>query len=345
MAEFEGAVREALRTAVPADLEAEPYALIDGAARYARGARLSRLASGATAAVLLAALVATTSWIVVDRPREDPARPAPDPATSRLCRDLRPTPPPRKAPEAASGVAAALCPTAGAEGQGWDLPGASLTLERWVAYLRSGLAADATGPCPVDTLAGPPFTVVIERLDAPRIAYRSTDLSCGGREAVARYLAALAFQRADQDAARVSGYTLQCSPPKPLTADVEAPMSQVRTSHTTGLLCLYPVFDAGSPGRLVVRDYRAVPLDAGQLATVNSELAHVTLVGEPGDSCEGSRWQLTLRVLTPGSHAADGEHVEFVGECVDALLLNGYDAWWRPSESTRSMLAGLVPAD
>jgi hypothetical protein len=345
MAEFEGAVREALRTAVPSDLEAEPYALIDGAARYARGARTSRLASGATAAVLLAALVVTTSWLVLVRPPEDPARPAPDPVVSRLCRDLNPTTPPRQAVGAMGGAAAVLCPTAGPEGAGWDLPGAPLTLEKWVGYLRAGVAADAAGACPVDTPVGRPFTVVIERLDGQRTAYRSADLACGGRVAVARYLAALAYQRAAQDAANISGYTLTCSPPDVITSALTVAEVKFQTPRATGLLCIYPQFDPGLPGRLVARDYRAVPLDAGQLAMVNSELAGSPIVMEPGSQCRTSRWELTLRLVTPGSHAADGESLEFIGGCADVLRLNRYALWWRPSEATRSMLGGLVPTD
>ena len=187
--------------------------------------------------------------------------------------------------------------------------------------------------------------MVVERHDGVRTAYRSSDLACGGREVVARYLAALAYQRADQDAARVSGYDLHCSPPKLATADLGAPGSQLQGARSTGLLCLYPVFDAAAPGRLVARDYRAVPLDARQLASVSSELAGTSLVKEPRERCDGSRWQLTLRLVTPGSHAEDGQHLEFVGDCAAALRLNGYDVWWQPAEGTRAMLAGLVPAD
>ena len=237
----------------------------------------------------------------------------------------------------------ARCPAPGAPGEGWVLPGAALVLEQWVAYLRGGIASEPAAPCAVDAPPGQPFTVVVERLDGARTAYDSSALSCAGREVVARYLEALAYQRADQDAAKVAGYTLQCSPPKQVTTELEPPVAQLGGLRSNGLLCLYPVFDAALPGRLVARDYRAVPLGAAQLAGVSSDLADTALAQDAAVTCDDSRWQLTLRLVTPGSHVEDEGLVELVGRCPAALRLNGYDAWWEPTPATQSLLAGLIP--
>ena len=345
MAEFENSVRQLLRDAVPPDLEADPYGLIDGAATYARRSRIARTAGGVVAAVVAAALVATAAWVGVQRSRPVPAGPAPNSVTQELCRAPRPTDPPGRPAAGLSGESAAICPTGADVGPGWVLPGAPLTMERWVDYLRAGIASTPLAAC-APGAAGPPFVVVVKRVAGERVSYRSSDLACGGREVVARYLAALAYQQADHDAAGTDGYALQCSPPKPdEPIPLIAPNATLRAVHSLGILCGYPVFDPSSSDRLVSRDYRAVHLTTVAMAVINADLAGSTFSTRAPAECAPSRRELTLRLQTPGGQSPAGEQVEFVGTCLDVLRLSGSTLWWRPEASTRAVLAALLPAD
>jgi hypothetical protein len=228
---------------------------------------------------------------------------------------------------------------------GWLLPGAALRLQRSVTYLRAGLASRPTGACPQGT-AGQPFVVVVQRVDGRRTAYRSSDLACGGREAVARYLTALAYDRAAHDAAGTSGYQLECSPPDltQVTGSV-APLDAVRAAHTSGLLCTYPVYAPHEPGLLQARDYSSHPLTAEQVSALNRALATATFTATAPARCTPSSRELLLRLTTPGAHTPAGEHVELVGGCPSVLRLNGYALWWQPRPEEQALLARLVPAD
>ena len=344
MAELENAVRQLLRDAVPPDLEADPYGLIDGAARNARRTRIAHAAGGAVAAVAVAALAAV-AWVGLQGPRTVPARPAPNPVTQELCRTPRPIDPPARPAADLSGESAAICPTGADVGPGWVLPGAPLTLERWVDYLRGGIASTPSAAC-VAGPAGPPFVVVVKRVGAERMSYRSSDLACGGREVVARYLTALGYQQADRDAAVTLGDALHCSPPKrDKPSPLLAPEKTLRAVHSPGILCSYPVFDPSSPDRLAPRDFRAVHFTAEAMAVINADLAVSTFSTHPPTECASSRRELTLRLQTPGAQIPDQEQVEFVGTCLDVLRLSGTTLWWRPSPGTRAVLTALLPAD
>lgn len=345
MADLDHAISQALRDAVPADLEAAPYALIEEAVRTARRTRNIRRAGAGVAALTAAALALTAVWMSFQRP--SPAVPAQDPVTSQLCRDVHPTRPPVHPVNGLRGDAAALCPIGDEQdGAGWVLPGAPITLERWVAYLHGGIASTPAASCPAGSPARPRYVVVIKQLDGTRTAYRSTDLACGGRVAVARYLAALAYQRADAQAATTSGYDLTCSPPKGEDAiAVAAPMDAVRAAHSAGLLCSYPVFDPSLPGRLQARDYHAVPLTRDQLDVVHRALMTSSFSTTSPPACTPSGREILLRLTSPGSHGPAGEVVDLRGTCPDVLRLDGYARWWRPGPEMRAVLTRLLPAD
>jgi hypothetical protein len=335
-------VRQLLRDAVPFDLEADPHGLIDGAAAYARRTRAARTAAGAVAAVVAVSLIAGV-WMGGRRPEPEPARPAPNPVTQELCRDPRTTAPPAQPAADLSGEAAAICPIGNESGEGWVLPGAPLTLERWVDYLRGGIASTPSTACE-GRPAGPPFVVVVKRLATEPVSYRSSDLACGGREAVARYLAALAYQQADRDAAGTLGDAPHCSPPKQETLSLTTPDTTLRAVHAPGILCSYPLFDPAGSDRLVPRDYASVHLSNDDLAVINADLARNTFSTKAPAECAPSRQHLALRLQTPGAEIPAEAQVEFVGTCLDVLRLSGNALWWRPDPSTRSVLAPLLPA-
>ena len=209
--------------------------------------------------------------------------------------------------------------------------------------ISSGLAPSS--PCPAGAPAGPPFVVVVQRVDGTRTAYRSGDLAGGGREALARYLAAMAYQQADRDAATTVGYVLQCSPPKPDDVlPLPAPLVALRSTHGSGMLCAYPLFDPAGTEPLVPRDYAHVPLTPAALAAIGADLATASFETKPPPRCAASSRQLVLRLQTPGSHSADGDLVELTGECLDNLRLPGHALWWRPGPAARAALVGLLPA-
>lgn len=344
MAELENSVRQLLRDAVPPDLEADPGGLIDGAATYARRSRNARTAGGTVALAVVAALVAGV-WMGIQQPRPVPARPAPNPVTQELCRSPRQTAPPVLPRTDPSGESAAICPLGDAEGPGWQLPGAPLTLERWVDYLSGGIASTPSAACAPGP-AGPPFLVVVKRVGAEPVSFRSSDLACSGREVVARYLAALAYEQADRDAAGVSGNAPQCSPPKldePLP--LRTPLTTLRADHSPGILCSYPVFDPSGSDRLAPRDYQAVRLSTEAMAVVQADLAASTFSTRAPKTCPPSRRELTLRLQTPGAQIPAEEQVELVGSCLDVLRLSGNALWWQPDATTRAVLLPLLPAD
>lgn len=342
MAESESSVRQLLRDAVPPELEADPYGLLAGAVAYAHRRRNARTVGAAVAAVVAASLV-VAAWVGVQRPKPEPARPAPNPVTRELCRDPRTTAPPVNPAADLSGEVAALCPTGARGGDGWVLPGAPLTLERWVDYLRGAIASTPSTGCE-GRPAGPPFVVVVKRLGTAPVSYRSSDLACGGREVVARYLAALAYQQADRDASATLGDAPHCSPPKQETMALVAPVATLRALHAPGILCRYPVFDPAGSDRLVPRDYTPVHLSAAELAVINADLARNTFSTNAPAECAPSRQQLTLRLQTPGAEIPAEAQVEFVGTCLDVLRLSGNQLWWRPDASTLAVLAPLLPA-
>jgi hypothetical protein len=100
-------------------------------------------------------------------------------------------PPPQTLASAYGMVAARLCALPGESRQGrdgWVLPGAALTDERWVARLRQALVdAEPHADCRSGP-SGPAFVLALEELDGTIIGYRSQDLTCAGRVAVAAYL-------------------------------------------------------------------------------------------------------------------------------------------------------------
>ena len=344
MADFDAAVREALHDAVPPDLQAQPDLLIDGAIRAAHRTRAARVAGAGLLVLATAALAFVAAWVGFQRPA--PAVPAQNPLTRQLCANPSPVAPPAKASAGSTGEAAALCPAGQPTGAGWELPEAPLTLERWVGYLRQGVQSTPASPCAAGTPDGPAFTVVVRQINGARTAYRSTDLGCHGREAVARYLAALAYQRADQQAATTTGYQLNCSPPKegqpiPLTP----PTDSIRATHSTGLLCTYPVYDPSKPGRLTPRDYHATALTPAQLEVMHRALSRSTFTQTRPTSCAPSPRQIVLHLTTPGDHGPAGDHIDLTGTCVDVLQFDGYTLWWQPPPDVRTTLSRLVPND
>ncbi|HEY3534102.1 MAG TPA: hypothetical protein VGK60_00940 [Pedococcus sp.] len=311
--------------------------------RTARLTRAARVAGAGIVMLATAALAFVAAWTGSHRPA--PAVPARDPLTRQLCARTHPVTPPARASTGLGGEAASLCPAGQPTGAGWELPGAPLTLERWVRYLREGLQSAPAAPCAVGSPGQPAFTVVVRRIDGARTAYRSTDLACNGREAVARYLAALAYQRADQQAATTTGYELNCSPPREGEAmQLTPPMESVRAAHSAGLLCVYPVFDPSQPGRLTPRDFHSVALTPGQLQLMHRALSTSTFTTTPPAPCSPSPRQVVLHLTTPGDHGPAGEHVDLVGTCTDVLQFDGYSLWWQPPQEVRSTLAGLLSA-
>lgn len=163
---------------------------------------------------------------------------------------------------------------------------------------------------------------------------------------LARYLAALAYQQADRDAASTYGSALHCSPPKlAIPMPLVARETTLSAKHSPGILCSYPVFDPSSGDRLVPRDHHAVPLTDEVLAVINADLATATFSTSAPSECEPSRQELTLRLRTPGATSPAGGLVEFVGTCPDVLRLSGDALWWRPKPQTLVVLTALLPTD
>lgn len=350
MSDFEDRLRESLRDAVPSNLDTRGLAA--GAERYAVRARRVRVLGAVAALALVLAVAGTTaSWFGHEQRPPAPATPSPvwsNTSTLECGANPRTTRPPSPAVTPFGDVMARLCPAPGAgpAGEGWTLPAQPLRTDTWISYLRGGLVAeDPAKPCPVSAAAlGPAFTVTIQRLDGQLLSYRSADLACQGRDAVARYLTAMAFERADIEASATTGNAIHCAAPKDDGAKLASgPLPGASFRRPQAVLCLYPEYAPRGSDRLVERPYQRVELTADQVAVLNEDLQGATLRTPTEPACTGSHWLLVLKMVNPGSHEPDGEEVEYRSRCSDRLYLQDHRLEWRPGQWARKLVASFIP--
>lgn len=355
MSELENQLRTALREAVPPSLE--PHGLAEGAQRYAVRARRVRVVAGGCAAVVIALVLGLTftDFRFLATPAGGSKKPS---ASSALCTKRLPPPsaPPAKGQQLPGDVEAHLCPASermSPGGAGWTLPADSLTDERWIARFRSVIAEDDPAhPCTVpDSAVGPAFTVVFRHNTGRLTTYRSVDLSCRGRNAVAAFLGDLALARAKWQAASLGPDDIDCAPLELGDIRVSSlPIAGRILTRTTGVLCLYPLFEPDGVEPLVGRPPYRIVLSPAQMAIINADLEQTTLregakrSGATG-ACRKVGWTLHLRLNTPGAHLPGPDPDVLSSSCTDELMLVNTTLTWVLEPKTAAMIASLVPAN
>lgn len=359
MADPEARLRELMVAAAPA--EPSTVGLVVGARRYAARVHRARLAGTALVTVAVVVAASLTTGLLGGRSASPPAAPGTHLAylTAATCAARAEVVPPARSLTSPYGmVAARLCAAAADAGAaarvGWVLPDVALTDERWVAHFRQALAdADPQTGCG-NSPAGPAFVLALERRDGTIIGYRSQDLTCSGRVAVAAYLEALALQAAERDALSADLSGPNCGPP----ADtVFAPRSQPLRNPSTGdaysgggggptVLCLYPQYQPTSRSRLVERNYRIAfrapdPSTAPTWIQLGLAFPAASLSTMPPQACSPSPWRLVLR-----SDTAEGSPpVEVQSRCAgvyELTVAGGFQRYWTPPPDVAAGLAACV---
>ena len=330
--------------------------LAAGARRYAARARRARITGAAVlvAAVVLAASL--TASLLGGRQASPPAAPGTHLVglTMASCAARAEVVPPPKVLASAYGmVAARLCalPDEGNAGHsGWVLPDTALTDERWVAHLRQALVdTDQHADCG-DGPLGPAFLLTLERLDGTIVGYRSTDLGCGGRAAVASYLETVALQAAQRDALSADTSGPNCGPPADTPFDPTSRPLLDPTGHPyTGggggptVLCLYPQYSPTSGARLVERGYRIAFRSTQQSTTptwlqIGIAFPSASLSTTPARSCVPAPWRMVLRSW----NTEGGPDVEVQSRCAgvyELTVAGSFRRYWTPPPNLAARLA------
>jgi hypothetical protein len=195
---------------------------------------------------------------------------------------------------------------------------------------------------------GPPFVLALEALDGTITGYRSLDLPCFGRVAVAAYLEDLGLQ--DAELAATGQPEPNCAPPDD-GLDTRGQLSDGPPGRTVGggggvgrtVICLYPQYDPHSPAALMQRDYHAIRPTAGALTRGFTVAAGSTTQTAP-TSCEPQPWRLVLRSWG----AEGGPDIEVRSRCrgIFEVLLPGtgpgYNRYWTPDPATASLLSACL---
>jgi len=357
MADLETRLRDVMVGAAPAN--PSTAGLVVGARRYAARARRARIAGAAVLAAVVVVVASLTTGLVGGRQASPPAAPARhllDLTMDTCAARSEIVPPPQTLASAYGMVAARLCALPGESRQGrdgWVLPGAALTDERWVARLRQALVdAEPHADCRSGP-SGPAFVLALEELDGTIIGYRSQDLTCAGRVAVAAYLETVALQAAQRDALSADPSGPHCGPP----ADTVFNSTSEPVIDPTGhpyieggggrvALCLYPQYDPASGARLVERDYRIAFRSLEPSSTPDWLQGGITFPAEslstaPQRACDPSPWRMVLR-----SDTAEGSPpVEVQSRCAgvyELTVAGGFQRYWTPPPNVAARLAACV---
>ncbi|MFC8501760.1 hypothetical protein ACFUC1_05340 [Pedococcus sp. NPDC057267] len=357
MTDPETRLRDLMVAAAPAN--PATAGLVFGAHRYAARARRRRFAGAAVLAAAVVLVASLTTGLVGGRDASPPAAPGThlvDLTLSTCAARAEVMPPPRAIASAYGMVASRLCALPGASsrgGDGWVLPETSLTSERWVARLRQALIdTDRHADCG-DGPLGPAFVLALEERDGTILGYRSTDLACRGRAAVAAYLETMALQAAQRDALSADTNGPNCGPPADTVFDPTSRPLLDPTGHPyTGggggstVLCLYPQYFPASRARLVEQAYR-IAFRSQERSTTPTWIGlglmfpAVSLSTTPPRSCSPSPWRMVLR-----SDTSDGSPpVEVHSRCAgvyELTVASSFRRYWTPTPNLAAQLEACV---
>jgi hypothetical protein len=321
-----------------------------------------RIAGAAALAAAVVFAASLTSGLVGGRQASPPAAPGTHLVNLTLgtcAARAEVVPPPQSLASAYGMVAARLCPLPGQGSggrDGWVLPEAALADERWVAHLRQALVdADPHTVCRGSRL-GPAFVLALEKRDGTIVGYRSTDLPCGGRVAVAAYLETVALQAAERDALSTDVHGPNCAPPPDRDFD---PTSQPLRDPSTGrpytgggggptVLCLYPQYAPSSGTPLVARNYRVAFRSTSQEPSTPPAWVELgiafparSLSATPPRACDPSPWRMVLRSWT----TEGGPDVEVQSRCAGVYELSvagEFQRYWTPTPDVAARLAACL---
>lgn len=322
MPEFETLLREALREAVPQDLEQS--GLAEGAKAYAVRVRRLRVVSTAVVAAVVVLIAAVASTGMFRNRAVAPAKPQTDHVN--VCDDQVGVTPLRAAPVAPASARyqhVLVCALTGSD-SAWPgslPPDWSVDTPEAIDSLTWDLRDDAAdcGRLPM----GRAFTVSVQEHNGTISTYLNTDLRCSGWEFLERYYVALAEQRWQVDT------TLQDPfPGCPSFFGKQPPTSEAPLARGTVLseasLCLHPVPRAVRDVPVPRWPVRGV-LDTADLARLNAELAaHGSVSGRPQGGCGGTPAD---RVYVIRAKTSRGEDVELrmSPACATTWLVNKSD--------------------
>ena len=333
--------------------------LVVGARRYAARARRARIAGAAVLAAVVVVVASLTTGLVGGRQASPPAGRGShlvDLTMATCAARAEVVPPPHTLASAYGMVAARLCALPGESSQGrdgWVLPGAALADERWVTRLRQALVdAEPHADCRRGP-GGPAFVLALEELDGTIIGYRSQDMTCAGRVAVAAYLEAVALQSAQRDALSADPSGPNCGPPADTVFNPTSEPELDPTGHPyTGggggraALCLYPQYDPASGARLVERDYHIAFRSVDPGSTPEWLRGGIAFPAEslrtaPQHACSSSPWRMVMR-----SDTAEGSPpVEVQSRCAGVYELSvagGFQRYWTPPPDVAARFAACV---
>lgn len=356
MSDIETRLRDLMEVAAPDN--PATAGLVVGARRYAARTRRARIAGASVLAAALVLAATVTTGLLGGRQASPPAAPGThlvDLTMATCAARAEVVAPPQTLASAYGMVAARLCSLpGGGSGDGWVLPGAALTDERWVAHLRQALVdADPHADCRSGRL-GPAFVLALEKRDGTIVGYRSTDLPCGGRVAVATYLETVALQAAYRDALSADVHGPNCAPRPARAFDpTSQPLRDPSTGHPyTGggggptVVCLYPQYVASSGAPLVARDYRVAFRSLKQSTApgwLELGIAYPagSLSATPPRACDPSPWRLVLRSWT----TEGGPDVEVQSQCAGVYELSVaglFQRYWTPAPDVARHLAACL---